>query len=451
MSEEKTFKTICQYNQQPLPEEDMKKLLEIAKEYARVKNETYQRYGGIRSLDKIYPGYTVQKELAGSGLREQLGLPSVYFNLAVFEALGDIKSRWSRTKSSVLEKIGKNESFTEEEKHYLRFLIKVSNCFIAVLSQKEPVLPADIEKQYQSLSESVNTSRLNRYLCRQVRSCHGKLHTGQETVFSLTERAYRYDNHGIYISMKEKRKRIFIPLTDNNRYTCQLSVKLFPECRSLEIYVPLQRKVHKHEDYTRQVGLAAGMYTMFTTDRGNCYGSRYGEYQIPYAEWLREQAKVYSRNKQDNPGRKKYMAKKHRLEEQLHSYINQELNRLLREEKPEVVYVVKQPGTAKKQGSKAINHSVSLWQRGYIRKRLEQKCREHSVKLVEVLGKDISRECSRCGAVSTQETKKAPRKETEAGQKKLFRCPVCGYETEEKTNTAGNVLKRGQAGKMVNR
>ena len=38
----------------------MKKLQEIAGDYRTVKNYVYQRYGGIKSLSKIYPGYTVQ-------------------------------------------------------------------------------------------------------------------------------------------------------------------------------------------------------------------------------------------------------------------------------------------------------------------------------------------------------------------------------------------------------
>ena len=82
----------------------MDKLLEIARDYRDVKNHIYTRYGGISGLSKIYPGYTVQNEMTGSGLRERLNMPSVYFYLAVFDALGDIKSQWTRTKSKLLKK-----------------------------------------------------------------------------------------------------------------------------------------------------------------------------------------------------------------------------------------------------------------------------------------------------------------------------------------------------------
>ena len=108
MSSEVICKTVRQYNKTPISEEDMQKLVEIAKDYNRVKNYVYQRYSGIRSLPKLYPGYTIQNEMTKSGLRAELGLPSVYFYLAVFDALGDIKGQWARTKGRLTGRINKN-------------------------------------------------------------------------------------------------------------------------------------------------------------------------------------------------------------------------------------------------------------------------------------------------------------------------------------------------------
>jgi len=427
-------KTVHQYSKGQISAEDMDKLREIAEDYRRVKNEVYDRYGGISSLSKIYPGYTVQNEMTESGLRNRLGLPSVYFYLAIFDALGDIKCQWTRTKAKVSKLLGQNGNFTAEEKHYLRFLLKVNNAFDAVLNRGQAELPEAIRKQYEELAGNVDTAKLNRYLCRQVRKCHVKLHTDAAEGFSIAERAYRYgtqenksvgksenanahqkaskgtrscvasgSSHGIYISTKENRKRIFVPLTDSNQYKSQLYIKLNTQERSIEIDVPINVAVHTHAGYTNQVGIALGIFTMLTTDGGHSYGVELGKYQTAYADWMREQTGSYNSNRKDNPGRKKYFARKKRYEEQLHSYINHELNRFFREEKPGTVYMVKMP---KAQGggiNKKINNSVTMWQRGYIRKRLELKCREHSVELVEVLGKDISRECSNCGSIGRRE------------------------------------------------
>ena len=148
MPSDKICKTVHQYNKTPVSEEDMQKLLDIAKDYQKVKNYVYARYGGIGSLSKIYPGYTAQNEMTSSGYREILGMPAVYFYLAVFDALADIKKQWSGTKSRVVKLVNKNEGFTEEEKHYLRFILKVSNAFEAVLNQKPVELPKALQKQY---------------------------------------------------------------------------------------------------------------------------------------------------------------------------------------------------------------------------------------------------------------------------------------------------------------
>lgn len=436
MPSDKICKTVHQYSKEPVPDEDMRKLLDIAEDYKKVKNYVYTRFGGIGSLSKIYPGYTVQNEMTDSGYRERLEMPAVYFYLAVFDALGDIKCQWTATKSKVLKLINKNEDFTEEEKHYLRFILKVSNAFTAVLNQKPVELTAVLQRQYEKLAEQSDTDKLHRYLCRQVRKYHTKLHTEAAEGFSIAERAYRYADHGIYISIKEKRRRVFVPLTDNNQYRSQLKIRLFPKESRIEIKAPVNVSVRSHDDYRNQVGVAVGFHTMLTTDEGHGYGEELGRRQMEYSDWLRAQTGSYNRNRGNNPGRKKYQAKKRRLEEQLHSYINQELNRFLKTEKPKTIYIVKLPKPQAGGKNKKINYSVSQWQRGYIRKRMEQKCREQSVEIVEVLGKDISNECSKCGA---------------AGRKQdgSFFCESCGYQSEEKTNTARNVKRRGQEGKII--
>lgn len=429
-------RTVRQYNSRPVSGEDMRKLQEIAVDYCRIKNYVYARYGSIASLPKLYPGYTIQNEMTRSGLRDCMEMPSVYFYLAVFDALGDIKSQWTRTKTKILELVGKNEHFSSEEKHYLCFLLKINNAFEAVLNQREAVLPQDIQKRYEELSAKIDAERLHRYLCRQVRRYHVRQHTDQVAGFSLTERAYRYGDHGIYISTREKRKRVFIPLTDNNRYKRQLYLKLYPEQNRVEIHVPMEVAVRVHEDYVHQTGVAMGYYTMLTTDSGHCYGKELGKYQTEYTEWISVQTARYNRNRDSNPGRKKYSAGKRRLTERMHSYINHELNRFFETEKPQTVYVVKLPVSQGGGVSRKINHSVSMWQRGYIRSRLIQKCREKSVELVEVLGKGISSECSECGASGRKENG-------------IFFCSTCGYREAEKVNAAKNTLRRGLEGRII--
>ena len=91
---------------------------------------------------------------------------------------------------------------------------------------------------------------------------------------------------------------------------------------------------------------------------------------------------------------------------------------MLRIEKPAAIYVPKLPQSSRAGVNKKINSSVNMWQKGYVRKRLAQKCKEQSVALIEVFGKDISNECSRCSAI---------------GQKAndVFTCKACGAKFRE--------------------
>lgn len=425
------YKTVYQYNQVPISAADIERLQEIARDCREVKNYVYDRYSGIRSLPKLYPGYTVQNEMTKSGLREKLGLPSVYFYLSIYDALGDIKSQWARTKSRVGQNIRNNPNLTAEDRHYLRFVMKQSQCFESVLVGGEPELVGVWEERYADVRKGVDTQRLDQYLRRQIRRCLNKPHTDAADGFSASPKGYRYADHGIYLSMKESRRRLFIPLTDNNRYNCQIYVRLYPEERGLTLNVPIEVKQRHPAGYRGEMGLAMGLRCMFVTDQGRAYGEKYLEYQCALTDYVQKRLLRHQRNAKNNPGMKKYNAGRARLEETMHNYVNGEINRMLDTEKPGTVYIPKLPPKSKAGFNRKVNATVNMWQKGFIKSRLLQKCRERSIELTEVFGKGISVQCSCCGANGVKEND-------------VFRCPSCGTEMSERQNTAKNVLKRGR-------
>lgn len=431
MASEALYRTVCQYNKAPVSAGDMERLQEIAEDCRKVKNYVYERYGGVGSISKIYPGYTVQNEMTRSGLRERLGLPSVYFYLAVFDALRDIKSQWTRTKSRIEKNIRANAGFTPEDRHYLRFVMKQSRCFEAILEGGEAVLTDDWKRAYEAVSAGVDVRKLAHYLRRQVRRHLVRPHTDAADGFTVSPKGYRYADHGIYLSMKESRRRLFIPLTDNNRYDRQIYVRLYPEDGNIVIRVPLAVKQKHPPGYGGELGLAMGMRCMFVTDGGNVYGERYLTYQSALTGYVYRKLAGRRRNAGNNSGKKKYNAGKARREEALHAYVNAEINRMLETERPGVVYIPKLPAVAKAGKNKKINVSVSMWQKSYVRNRLAHKCRERSIELVEVFAGGISSVCCSCGAEGVREGER-------------FHCAVCGRDVPERWNTAGNVLKRGK-------
>lgn len=429
------YKTVYQYNQVPIPAVDMERLMEISRDCREVRNYVYNRYAGIRSLSRIYPGYTVQNEMTKSGLREKLGLPSVYFYLSIFDALSDIKSQWTRTRNQIEKNIRKNPNLTPEDRHYLRFVMKQSQCFEAVLTGKEVSLEDSRAEAFQTICAGVDTHRLNQYLRRQVRRHLKKPCSDNADGFPVSPKGYRYADHGIYISMKENRKRLFIPLTDNNHYTRQIYVRLYPDEGKITLNVPVEVRQRHPAGYDGETGLAFGLKCMFMTDQGNAYGEQYLEYQKALTDYVRERLSRHRRNAKYNSGMKKYYAGKRRLETALHDYANAEINRMLETEKPGVVYIPKLPPPSKVGINRRVNATVSMWQRGFVKGRLAQKCRERSIRLTEVFGKGISSECSNCGS-----------KGTKNGE--MFECTACGFRISERQNTAMNVLKRGRTEQM---
>lgn len=425
------YKTLYQYNQVPILSGDMERLQEIARDCRDVRNYVYNHYGGIRSLSKLYPGYTIQNEMTKSGLRERLGLPSVYFYLSIFDALGDIKSQWTRTKSKVEKNIRENPNLTPKDRHYLRFVMKQSRCFEMVLLGGENRLTGDWKVTYEELCRDVDVHRLGQYLRRQIRRHLEKPHTDAADGFPASPKGYRYADHGIYLSMKESRKRLFIPLTDNNHYSRQIYIRLYPEKGKVLLGIPVEVKQRHPAGYGGEIGLAVGLKCMFVTDSGKVYGEKYLEYQSALTDYVRKKLPLHRKNAANNPGMKKYNDGKARLEQTLHSYVNAEINRMLRLERPGTVYVPKLPANSKAGVNRRSNATVSMWQKGFIRSRLLQKCRERSIEVTEVFGKGISSQCSRCGA---------------EGQKtgESFCCAACGFTLPERQNTARNVLNRGR-------
>ena len=380
-------------------------------------------------MEKLYPVYTIQNEMTKTGLRKVLGLSGASFYPAVFEALVDLRNQWDKEKNVVRKRIRENEAFSDADRHYLQFLLSIDRVFAAVLNRRSFEVSEKIRKRYEELSSSVDAPRLENYLRRQIRKVHARPKTDAADFFVATLDGYRYADHGIYLATTERRKRVFVPLTDNNRYTRQIEVRLFPAQESIELRVPIEVRIREHADYRAELGLAMGMRVMLTTHEGHTYGEDLERYHQSLSVWMREEHDKYQKNHLANPGRKKYEAEKRRREEHLHSYINKEINRFLRTEKPRIVCIMKFPQGNRRYGDKSVSYSIRSWQRGYIRKQLMLKCKENAVELVEVFGKDIGIECSRCGGIGTRKDG-------------VFSC-ACGYSVPEKQNVAQNAKKRG--------
>ena len=97
----KICKAVHQYSKRKISSENMDVLMELGHGCMVTRNYIYQKYGGIKSLVKVYFGYEVEAEVRAAGFREKIGLPSVYFSASVNRALADIKIMWAQVRNGI--------------------------------------------------------------------------------------------------------------------------------------------------------------------------------------------------------------------------------------------------------------------------------------------------------------------------------------------------------------
>lgn len=136
-----------------------------------------------------------------------------------------------------------------------------------------------------------------------------------------------------------------------------------PEEKGLKIDIPIEIKVRMHRDYTKEIGLSQGIWCMFTTHEGHFYGEHFGALHQELVEYTRAAARTYDREKDNNAGRRKYKARKAKLDAKIETYVNQEINRMIAEEKPKIFYLPKLPKNGSAGCNREINYSTGVWKK----------------------------------------------------------------------------------------
>lgn len=393
---QRQMKTVKQYSR-PLPADKLNALYAVANDYMSIKNYVYEHYSGIGSLGKIDPGYTVQNEMTASGLRKRLNLTSVYFYRAIFDALQDIKMQWSRLRDKIRLLVMRNQNPSDLERQYVCWILKHPKLYTRVLQRKRTDLPPNFR------NKQLNAHRLHNLICRLTRRHkQPKCSADRCNSFSVTNRAYQYVDGGIRISTKVPNRRVFIPLTDKNQYDMQLLLKFDRENR-IVLHVPLEQRIKQNAVLEKQIEVRFGYGTMLHLANGNTYGDRLGEYLTQETQRLKQKnqcrQRLYMQSKlciehgdsrkalrimQNNLGQQKYSRQKRRADEAVKSYINSQINKMLQTEKPGMLIIPKREKIAYKMIPSELHAYLSRWLLGYIRRRLEYKCVQNNIQLVEM-------------------------------------------------------------------
>lgn len=424
-----------------LPEETIEFLKGIAADYAKVKTSVYERYSGIKSLGRLASIYDIMTEMRHCGLREQLGMPSVYYELAVRDGVTDIKSTWGMLKNKIRTLVTANENLSGNDRMYLRTVLKLDKVYAAILNHEAYPMPE------KAVGADIDVDRLNNLLRRLTRKHLGKPVTGKADSFCVSPGGYSYKDNALHLVSRIPRRRIILPLKDNKTSARQLRICVKADCAMIAI--PVEVKQRHHQDYLNTVYIHLGYQNMCTLSSGAIYGEKLGELSSEKSEHLmeknRERGKVQERYRKsltsgarkkaedikiNNLGIQKYNRQKKQAQSRIETYVNTELNRLLETEKPERIVITK-PLTINKTKLKykSSNRKVSQGPQGYVRKRLAQKCQTNGIELVEINSKGTGIICSECGSDG---------KRLADG----FVCENCGFRGTIALNGARNIEKK---------
>ena len=435
-------KCVKQYSRK-LPPDTMDFLRWLVVAYAKVKKTVYERYGGIGSLGKLTPGYTALNEMRASGMRQELGIPAVYYELAILDALTAIKSRWGILRDTLKRLAAFNENFSKGDKTYIYTVLKWNSVHAAIL-QGEPYEEPNMVKDLP-----VNKRRLNNWLRRQTRNRLGKIRVTREDGFTISPKAgYSYKHGVMKIAGREPRKRVEIPLRDGRQFNRQLHIEVKED--HIIITAPITKEAFLPEGWTNEIYVHIGNVDALTLSNGHIYGEGLSKLTDAETERLDRKNRLRSRYRSgvreanaegkadkaaaiatNNLGAVKYKRQKERNRMKTENFINAALNKMLDEEKPcrvVITYPIKvgKGGRIAKTAKRKLARSFS----GFIRERLQEKCEEYSVEIVKIPSKGTGLICSVCGKTG----------KTTVGNR--FKCEQCGYEVAASLNGAGNIKKK---------
>lgn len=259
----------------------------IVADYGKVKAAVYERYSGIANLGKLASVFDIMTEMRHCGLREQLNLPSVYYELAVKEAVTDIKSGWSMLKNKLRTRITANENLSDDDRMYLRTILKMDEAYAAILNRSEYQMPEKVR------GADIDTKRLNNLLRRLTRKYLGKPVVSRTDSFSVPPVGYSYKGGTLCLASRTRRKRVALPLKDNKTSNRQIRVCMKENYAAIAI--PVEVKKQKHHEFLNTIYVHLGYQNMCTLSSGCVYGRDLGSLLEAKTERLMEKNRERAR------------------------------------------------------------------------------------------------------------------------------------------------------------
>lgn len=327
---------------------------------------------------------------------------------------------------------------SEEDKHYLYYVLKVDKYYQGILERKQ----LELTKEFK-----VDRKRLDNLLRRYTYRYHRRPPKYENSkVITLTEDMYRYSKGQLRIMGRTKGKPIVLDIKETNQLKGTIKLVIYDK-NHIEVHGVVEIKPKQHTDYINEVGIDKGYSSMIATSTEREYGTELGKLLSKETERLSEKNKKRNRIRQqvkdliqegnlvkarrieeNNLGTVKYSNQYRRSKERIKSYINHEINQFLQEEKPKEIVLEDLTWVGKNTKYKGVNRKLSSWCKGYIDERIVYKAEYNSVELTYINPAYTSQICSKCGRKGIRSNK-------------VFTCSNCGKQDAD-INAAKNIRMR---------
>lgn len=418
-------------------------LTEIAKSYAKEKQvhlnylQTNNNFGETKNFIQYQNYLGAQKYKSVHGLQARM------MKLAAKDAFETELTSWAAIAEYVRPTLF-NLEWTDEQKHYGFWLLKVPQRLATLIYAKAPINP----KIELSLAER---KRVQNYLRRVIRRKYpNRPKVRLARGFALD--ADMYSNkvvcaQTITVMSLVPYKTAKIPLLGLSNIYGNIRVMLFPESQSIEI--------HKYHDVQQtennsqiKVSIDVGTTEVFADDSGTFYGIELGEHLKQNSDRTHKRGKARNKlhgiakktkNKRKarnirkfNLRKKKMIEKKRICNAESARIINTAINQLLRTRKPKVIISEKLDFRGKAK-SKNMSRTVSLWPRALLRERLNFKASVAGCNRKEVNAAYTSQICSQCGYLDNKNR-----------NGDIFHCLNCKQGMHSDVNSSLNLLARAE-------
>ena len=420
-----------------------------------IKNYVWSRYSGISSLLK-QSGWTIRDELIQKDLLSKK-ITKTFSRVAIEKSASTIKTNWIATKKKVKKAIAQNENLTKDDKHYLYLCLKHTPTLYNILNYKKVDYSTDYFKDLK-----IDVHRLNNLLRRYIRRYKTKSYTNKANVV-LTSNLYKFNpnNNEFTFTGKKSYSQLKIVLIGNiPKLKGTLELVKNQKTNQYYLHVPLDRIIIKKEmtEQSEILGLDVGITDLITLSNGAVYGANSSELFYTLSDNLvnKNRSRLFSYKRQleeristeqdlskkslleqklknleeNNLGSKKRISKISKYKSRIVSYINCELNKMIKEEDIEEIvredlnWVSKKKNVSRKQQNR-----FSTWSKGTLLERLSIKLAEKGIKETIVNPAYTSQVCCKCNHLGNRKGKE-------------FKCSNCNLSIDADFNASINTKKR---------